>query len=389
MTSIEGACNGTSSEACTSPKSKVRKLNHGNTDVNKIENPSSNTEANGEQPTNSTPLETVKDFTSADYYADSYSHFGIHEEMLKDHIRTNSYKHAIERNAHLIRGKVVLDVGCGTGILSLFCAKAGAKKVIGIDCSTIIIHARKIVADNGYADVITLVQSKCEDLTELPDGIEKVDVIISEWMGYFLLYESMLDTVIYCRDRWLKPGGLILPDKAELKLCAIEDESYRNEKIEYWTDVYGFDFKAIKDLALLEPLVDVVEKDAIVTDSVTFLSLDLNTCKVADLKFTCDVLMTCHRKDKVHALCAYFDMYFTNLRSPISFSTGPAAHYTHWKQTIFYLSGDGVKVDVGSQIRAQMSVCPNDKNPRDLDITLTTDIKAFKDTSYTQEFRLR
>lgn len=59
-----------------------------------------------------------------------------------------------------------------------------------------------------------------------------MDIIISEWMGYFLLYESMLDTVIYARDRWLKEGGLMLPDKATLLVGAIEDEQYKKEKID-------------------------------------------------------------------------------------------------------------------------------------------------------------
>ena len=55
----------------------------------------------------------------------------------------------------------------------------------------------------------------------------QVDVIISEWMGYFLLYESMLDTVLVARDRWLAPGGVLLPDKASLWLVAIEDAEYK------------------------------------------------------------------------------------------------------------------------------------------------------------------
>jgi SAM-dependent methyltransferase len=139
--------------------------------------------------------------------------------------------------------QVVMDVGCGTGILSMFCIRAGAAKVIAIECSAIAKQAQQIVAANGMADSITVVHAKCEDITALPDGIEKVDIIVSEWMGYFLLYESMLDTVIYCRDRWLKPDGYMLPDRALLKITAIEDEQYRREKIDFWDNVYGFDMK--------------------------------------------------------------------------------------------------------------------------------------------------
>jgi protein arginine N-methyltransferase 1 len=57
-----------------------------------------------------------------------------HEEMLKDEVRTKSYLNAIEQNKHLFKGKVVLDVGCGTGILSMFAARAGAKKVFAVEC---------------------------------------------------------------------------------------------------------------------------------------------------------------------------------------------------------------------------------------------------------------
>ena len=68
-------------------------------------------------------------FFSQDYYFDSYAHFGIHEEMLKDEVRTLTYRNSMYHNKHLFKDKVVLDVGCGTGILSMFAAKAGAKHV--------------------------------------------------------------------------------------------------------------------------------------------------------------------------------------------------------------------------------------------------------------------
>ena|ERR1700722_7349921 len=113
--------------------------------------------------------------------------------------------------------------------------------------SNIIDQAQKIIEANGFKDsmsfssgacslrgpirpflAITLVKGKVED-TPLP--IEKFDIIISEWMGYFLLYESMLDTVLFARDKYLKPGGLIFPDNASLYLAAIEDHDYKEEKI--------------------------------------------------------------------------------------------------------------------------------------------------------------
>lgn len=148
--------------------------------------------------------------------------------MLKDEVRTKSYRDSIYQNRHIFKDKVVLDVGCGTGILSMFAAKAGAKHVIGVDMSTIIEKAKEIVAVNGLSDKITLLQGKMEEV-ELP--FPKVDIILSEWMGYFLLYESMMDTVLYARDRYLEKGGLIFPDKATLYVAGIEDGDYKEEKI--------------------------------------------------------------------------------------------------------------------------------------------------------------
>merc|ERR1711899_317589 len=115
-----------------------------------------------------------EEMTSKDYYFDSYAHFGIHEEMLKDEVRTLTYRNSIWHNKHLFKDKVVLDVGCGTGILSMFCAKAGAAKVIGVECSSIVEYAQKIVKQNKLDDVVEIIKGKVEEV-ELP--VEKVDVI--------------------------------------------------------------------------------------------------------------------------------------------------------------------------------------------------------------------
>ena len=254
--------------------------------------------------------------TSKDYYFDSYAHFGIHEEMLKDEVRTMTYRNSMYHNTHLFKNKVVLDIGCGTGILSMFAAKAGAKKVIGVssplltvllvwlvtDCPSCAFRSSsrassstpsassrptdlKTVSKPGLdlewhfsvardlqllhlsLSAITIVKGKVEDIESLPDGIEKVDIIISEWMGYCLFYESMLNTVLYARDKWLVPGGLMFPDKASLHILAIEDRDYKDDKVYWWDNVYGFDMSCIRDVALTEPLVDQVDAKQIVTNT--------------------------------------------------------------------------------------------------------------------------
>jgi protein arginine N-methyltransferase 1 len=184
--------------------------------------------------------------------------------MLKDVVRTKTYQNVIYQNKFLIKDKIVLDVGAGTGILSLFCAKAGAAHVYAVECSQMADMAKEIVKANGFSDVITVLKGKIEEI-ELPTP--KVDVIISEWMGYFLLFENMLDSVLYARDKWLVEGGVVLPDKASLHLTAIEDSEYKEDKIEFWNSVYGFDMSCIKKKAMMEPLVDTVDQNQIVTDS--------------------------------------------------------------------------------------------------------------------------
>ena len=308
------------------------------------------------------------DLSSRDYYFDSYSHFGIHEEMLKDEVRTMAYRNAIYRNRHIFTDKIVLDIGCGTGILSMFAATAGAKLVIGVDMSGIIEQAKVIVKANGLEDRIVLLKGKMEEI-ELP--VEKVDIIISEWMGYFLLYESMLDTVLYARDRYLAEGGIIMPNRASLVITAIEDAQYKDEKIHFWDNVYGFDMSSIKPWAMREPLVDVVDSKAVVGSECTFQEIDIMTVVKEKLAFASPFSIKLHRTDYVHALLAYFTIDFAvEGMKPVHFGTGPYDRYTHWKQTVFYLPQD-LAGQAGEVIEGQLSCKPNERNRRDLDIRIT------------------
>ena len=121
---------------------------------------------------------------------------------MQDFVRTSTYQKAILSNLTDFRDKVVLDVGTGSGILSFFTQQAVAAKVYAVEGSSIAKHAEELVRANKVDHVIRVLSGKIEEI-ELP---EKVDMIISEPMGYMLLNERMLETYLHAK-KWLKPEG--------------------------------------------------------------------------------------------------------------------------------------------------------------------------------------
>lgn len=309
-------------------------------------------------------------FTEQHYFS-SYDHFGIHEEMLKDTSRTLAYRQAMYKNKHLFKDKIVLDVGCGTGILSMFAAKAGAKHVYSVDMSNIIEKAKEIVSLNGFDDKITLLQGKLEDI-QLP--VDSVDIIVSEWMGYFLLYESMLDTVLYARDKYLVEGGLILPDKCSMSIAGIEDGQYKNDKIHFWEDVYGFDYSPFIPVAMVEPLVDTVDNQSLVTEPYKFFEFDINTVTKEELSFHSKFSLEAIDADLCHAFIVWFDCDFPG-DEKVTLPTGPMNNYTHWKQTVFYMD-QVLDLKKGDTIEGTIASRPNAKNPREVDVEIEWGLKT-------------
>ncbi|XP_068596576.1 protein arginine N-methyltransferase 3 [Brachionichthys hirsutus] len=216
-------------------------------------------------------------------YFSSYGHYSIHEEMLKDKVRTESYRDFMYLNPDVFRDKVVLDVGCGTGVLSMFAARSGAKKVLAVDQSEIIYQAMDIVRSNRLQDTITLIKGRIEDI-QLP--VDKVDVIVSEWMGYFLLYESMLDSVLYARDVYLADGGSVYPDLCNISLAAVGDKQKHRDRIAFWDDVYGFDMGCMKRAVAPEAVVEVVKADTLISDPALIQTVDCSRVCPSQLEFS-------------------------------------------------------------------------------------------------------
>lgn len=314
-----------------------------------------------------------------DYYFNSYSSYHIHEQMLSDEVRTGSYQQAIMQNAEQFKDKVVLDIGCGTGILSIFAAKAGAKHVYGIEFADIADYAKKIIQDNNLSDKITIIKSKVEE-ADLP--VKKVDIIISEWMGYFLIYESMLDTVLYARDKWLEKDGLILPDKASITLAAIEDTDYKNKKINFWSNVYGVDMSCFKKTVIAEPIIDTCPKKLVNSSHCKIFDIDLMTVKKEELDFSSAFEVTFWKNhSNFSGLVGWFDTEFSRLSKPVNLTTSPFRKSTHWSQTIFYCKSD-LYVKRGDKVTGSIAVRKAKANFRQLDIKISYHVnncEGFKD----------
>ncbi|XP_027165818.1 probable protein arginine N-methyltransferase 3 [Coffea eugenioides] len=299
-------------------------------------------------------------------YFGSYSSFGIHREMISDKVRTDAYRRAILENPSLLKGAVVMDVGCGTGILSLFAAQARASRVIAVEASKKMASvAAQVAKDNGLLSSessgeakhlctgkIEVVQAMVEELENAKRiKPESVDVLLSEWMGYCLLYESMLSSVLYARDKWLKPGGAILPDTATIFVAGF---GRGGTSLPFWENVYGFNMSCIgkevvEDAAQL-PLVDTIDGCDIVTETQVLQSFDLVTMKHQEMDFTGKVELApksdaldddpaelSSKMGKCHGLVLWFETGFTKRfcrEMPTILSTSPNTPKTHWSQTI-------------------------------------------------------
>lgn len=321
-----------------------------------------------------------------DYYFGSYSHFYIHEEMLKDQVRTLAYQRAIENNPNDFKDKIVLDIGAGTGILSIFAARSGAKHVYAIENAEIAYFAQEIIKQNGLSDKITVIKGKMEEI-ELP--VKEVDIIISEWMGYFLLYESMLDSVLWARDKYLAKGGKMLPDRAQIFIGAIEDEQYKSQKIGFWKNVYGVDMSILAQAAMKEPLIDMVDSQMIVSNQCMILDLDLVNMKKEDVEFSNEYQLVMERHDRIHGIVSWFDTIFSDLENPVTLSTAPFKKYTHWKNVVFYTDYD-MRVAKGDVLSGSIAVRKSKTNFRELDVKMSYHLDGqYEQKDFTQMYKIR
>ncbi|KAL0254492.1 Ribosomal protein arginine N-methyltransferase rmt3 [Diplodia seriata] len=337
-------------------------------------------------------------------YFDSYSYNDIHETMLKDTIRTDAYRDFVYDNKHIFAGKTVLDVGCGTGILSMFCAKAGAAHVIAVDNSEMIEKAVVNCHANGFStDKITCLRGKIEEVT-LP--VDKVDIIISEWMGYCLLFEAMFDSVMWARDRYLKPDGLMVPSHCTLHMAPFSDDDFIADSIDFWHDVYGFDMSAMMEKIRDDVRVRSLKTDKLIAPSSQFLQLPLHTITTEELEFVKSFSVEVDKDaSALDGWCIWFDTFFLPSRDAVlpadaraetwkgpgnAFTTGPGGKPTHWESGLLLVERTGKEAELkkGQTIAGSVTYKKAGKNTRDLSIEVEWAVEGAADGKRKQAWKL-
>ncbi|XP_073282024.1 protein arginine N-methyltransferase PRMT10-like isoform X1 [Primulina huaijiensis] len=334
----------------------------------------------------------------ANYFC-TYGFLYHQKEMLCDRVRMDAYFNAVFQNKHHFFEKTVLDVGAGSGILAIWSAQAGAKKVYAVEATKMAEHARKLVEANNLHNVVEVIEGSIEDVN-LP---EKVDVIISEWMGYFLLRESMFDSVICARDRWLKTNGVMYPSHARMWMAPIRsglvDQKMKDyeETMDDWhcfvnetKSCYGVDMGV-----LTKPFTEEQRKyyletstwknlhpNQIIGTTVVIKEID---CLKATVNDICAVRASflssiTAENSRLCGFAGWFDVHFrgsnTNpAQQEIELTTAPNEDFdTHWGQQVFLLHPPP-RVQQGDDLVVQFSMYRSKENHRLMEIDLSYEMK--------------
>ena len=283
-----------------------------------------------------------------------YGEFEVHRTMIRDRVRTDAFRRAI--NSVVRPGDTVLDVGAGSGILSVFAARAGAARVYAVERTPIAILAEQLAAANDVADTVTVIHGDVMDI-DLP---EPVDVIVSEWLGGFGIDEGMLTPVIAARDRWLKPGGVMIPHTVTAWTALVHDR--------YLADMLGFlreDPFGLKLEVLAEDTVNEIMYSGtfrhLATDDVRSEHRQLWTTNAdripleqAQAPHHAEILLPVHDHGSANALALWFR---AELAPGISLSVGPGDPATHWGMTTAPLRSP-VQLTPGIAVRARVRTAP-------------------------------
>ena len=292
-----------------------------------------------------------------------YAELANQQNMLEDTTRTGAYHDAFLHNRADFEGKVVLDVGAGSGILSLFAARAGAARVYAVEATAMAENARTLVAANGLAGQVTVLRGDIAEV-EVP---EAVDTIVSEPLGVFLFHEGMLDAYVTARDRFLRPGGRMFPESAKLYVAPFTDADVFHgwqSWARFWEQkrFFGCDLSALASFAFTDafamPVVGPMAAEgllaAAVCHPVDFLHVSHEALARVEVPFAFELSSS----GTLHGLGSWFTASLSGSVHAEELSTAPNSDRTHWYQTRFLFS-EPVPALAGQKLVGRLTASKN------------------------------
>ena len=267
-----------------------------------------------------------------------------HHEMLMDKVRVESYMKAILSAVR--KGDVVLDLGCGTGILSLFACHAGAKRVYAVEAEPVIEVARRIIDDNGYSDRVFFMNA-WSTYIDLP---EKVDVILTETVGNLGFEEGILGWVKDARDRFLTEGGRIIPREIELFMVPVVYDPDRDRSAAWKSDLYGFDFSTVKTIADNMISTMRLNPDDLLSPPASIMNVNLNN--EYQSMYEADAHFEIERNGVLQGLAGWFR---ATLTENISLTSAPPNNVPSWWQNFFPFAQLS-EVKAGDQLQLKITM---------------------------------
>lgn len=302
----------------------------------------------------------------------------IHQQnMLQDDVRTGTYRKAILENRSNFKDKVVLDVGTGSGILAIFAAQAGARKVYAVEASDMYYCAKKLIEANNLDTVIEVVKGKIEDI-ELE---EPVDIVISEPMGFLLVHERMLESYVQGRIRFMKKDvkPKMFPSTGTMFFLPFSDWNLYNEQIaktNFWKakSFYGVDFSSLEEVAkyqtFQQPVVGTFDPSIIISDfskpatsTINFEATTIEEMETIKINFEFEITET----TLLHGLACWFDVDFIGNEKTVTLSTSPDKPCTHWYQARLCLPNP-IAVNEGQLISGTIDMVANDSFSYTIDL---------------------
>lgn len=283
--------------------------------------------------------------------------------MIADRWRTESFARAIAESVK--KTDVVLDLGTGTGVLAMLAAKAGAKRVYAIDQAEIAQTAANLVKANGLGDRVKVFRGPMGEL-QLD---EKVDLIISEWLGHVAFVEAMIEDVIRARDAHLAPKGRMLPSKVEAKIAPVDDPVlYSHDGPGYWREpVHGLDFSSLEDIEMRQGRSSQirVEPGALLAEGRVMSAIDMNKAKV-DAWWKRGLLEFEIKRDGV--LNGFVGWFEAQLSPNELLNTGPLFPETHWSQS--YMAFPPRRVKKGQKLTVEYALDRDPQERRNVELML-------------------